>query len=108
MAKNEAPPRVLAVVTGNVTTKVVQFLKLPGLADFVDDSVRGLGDKTTVECCAVEVSVRALHEPTPGIAPVSISRDGSATDKGMEQRELPLRGDLENRAVTALDAAVAV
>src|SRR5437660_5044247 len=26
----------------------------------------------------------------------------------MEQRELPLRGDLENRAVTALDAAVAV
>lgn len=86
----------------------MQLLKLAGLADFVDDSGRGLGDKTPVECCAVEVSVWALDEPASGIVPIPVSRGSSATDEGMEQRELPLRSDLENRALTALCTPVAV
>src|SRR5262249_17381663 len=76
--------------------------------DFVDGSNRGLDDKTPVECRAVEVPVGAFGKSTPGIATLAVKRGRCSTDKRMEQRELPLRGDLENRAVTALRAPVAV
>ena len=108
-AQHEASPRVAAIVAGNIAAEIVYFLKLlASLTDFVDDSTRSLRDKTAIECCAVKVSVRTLDESAIGIAPLPVSRAGSAAHESMEQRELALRGNFENRAVTALQAALAV
>src|SRR5262249_37209340 len=104
--EHEAPDRRLAVEARGLA-EVVQLLELSVLADPVDDAAVRIRRASRARD-AVEKTVRGFNETAGRRSAVRERRRPGFPGKGMQQRELPVGGQPEDGAVTAVDAPGAV